>query len=278
MLSSACICQNFKIAEFKPVIQFKNETVFKNYEGIIIGKCLKCGILKTFPSKRSFFNPKQSRAEFYEQDRNLFRELFRPIVKKIKQFKQKGKVLDIGCSSGILLELLRKEGHEVHGIEPNKKAYKIASNKFKKSIFNGILKDFVKTKRNKFDVVIYNHVLEHIDNPLDELDLVRKIIKKKGILIVGLPNTRNFTFFLRGKYWEPLMPNEHIWHFTKSHLANLLKRKGFKPLDISYSDDRRRDYPILKHLYFQILSSINRLLNTGEAMLLVAENSATIKI
>lgn len=272
MLLSTCICQNFKIGEFKPVIQFKNETVFRDYEGIIIGKCLKCGILKTLSPKRSSFNPKQSRAKFYEQDRDLFIELFRPIVEKIKQFKPKGRVLDIGCSSGILLELLSKEGYEVHGIEPNKKAYQIAHRKFKKRIFNGTLGEFMKENRDRFDIAIYNHVLEHIDNPLDELDLAKKVIKKKGILIVGLPNTQNFTFLLRGKYWEPLMPNEHIWHFTKGHLTTLLKRKGFRPLDISYSDDRRRDYPVLKRLYFQVLSFVNRLLNTGEAMLLVAEN------
>jgi len=272
MFFSACICQNFKISGFKPVIQFNNETVFKNYEGMIIGKCLKCGILKTFPPKDSSFNPKQSRADFYEKDKDLFIELFKPIVEKIKKFRRKGKVLDVGCSSGILIELLSKEGYEVYGIEPNKKAYKTANKKLNKRIFNGILKKFIIKNKNKFDFVIYNHVLEHIDNPIDELFLVNKVLKKGGFLIVGLPNIQNIIFFLRQKYWEPLMPNEHIWHFSNKYLINLLKQRGFMLLDISYSDDARKKYPILKRLYFRILSLINKLFNTGEAMLLIIKN------
>ena len=271
MLLSACICQSSKTSEFRPVIQFRNEVVFKNYEGIIIGKCNKCGIFKTFPPKYSSFNSKQSKTEFYEQEKGLFVELFRPIVEKIKRFKQKGKVLDVGCSSGILLELLKKEGYEVYGIEPNKQAYKMAHKKLNRRIFNGTLKEFMKKNKDRFGIVIYNHVLEHIDDPVSELKSVKKILKKSGVLVIGLPNTQNITILLRGKYWEPLMPNEHIWHFSKNYLVRLLKSRGFVILDISYSNDERKDYSMLKRLYFQTLSLFNRVVNTGEAMLLIAK-------
>jgi len=217
------------------------------------------------------FNPKQSRKDMYESRKSFFVDLFTPIVDKIKQYKPSGKILDVGCSSGILLELLKKETYDVFGIEPNKKAFLIAKKRFGQNIFYGILKSFIKKSKKKFDVIIYNHVLEHIEDINTELSLIKKSLKKNGIFVLGLPNTSNCIFYLRKKYWEPLMPLEHIWHFSKKIISDFLKKNRFKILDITFSNDDRKDYPFMKRLYFKILSSLNDILHTGEAMLIVAK-------
>ncbi len=267
---SACLCSK-KRSIFTPFISYKNEAVFKDFEGIIIGKCKNCGLLKTFPPKNLKFNPKQSRKDMYESRKSFFISLFIPIVEKIKQYKPSGKVLDVGCSSGILLELLKKETYDVFGIEPNKKAFLIAKKKFGQKIFYGTLKSFIKKSKKKFDVIIYNHVLEHIEDLRSEIMLIKKTLRKNGIFILGLPNTNNYIFYLRGKYWEPLMPNEHIWHFSKKIISDFLKKNQFKILDIAFSNDDRKDYPFIKQLYFKVLSSINAILHTGEAILIVSK-------
>lgn len=272
---SACLCSK-KRSMFTPYISYKNEAVFKDYEGIIIGKCKKCRLLKTFTPENMSFNPKQSRNNMYESQRSYFVKLFSPIVKKIKQYKSSGNVLDVGCSSGILLELLKKENYDVFGIEPNKQSFNLARKKFGKRIFHGILTQLyysvlIRSSKQKFDVVIYNHVLEHIEDVQLELKLVKRILKKDGIFVLGLPNIDNCIFFLRKKYWEPLMPLEHIWHFSKKIINDFLKNNKFKILDITFSNDDRKDYPFMKKLYFQILSSINGILHTGEAMLLISK-------
>jgi len=269
---SACLCSK-KQSLFIPYISYKNETVFKDFEGIVIAQCKKCGLLKTFPPKNISFNPKQSRNDMYESKRSYFVKLFFPIVNKIKQYRPSGKILDVGCSSGLLLELLRKEKYDVYGIEPNDKAFITAKKKFQKKIFHGTLPLYMKINKKKFDVVIYNHVLEHIEDVKIEISLIKKNLKKDGILVLGLPNTNNCIFYLRKKYWEPLMPLEHIWHFSKNDLVPYLNRNGFAVTDVSFSDDSRNDYPLLKRLYFSILSFVNKLLYTGEAMLLISKKT-----
>ncbi len=265
-----CLCTDSKTPTFKEAIHYKNETVFAKFEGTVIGKCQSCGLFKTFPaSKNILFNPIQSRGEFYEKNATKFIELFKPIVNVIKKYKSQGAVLDVGCSSGLLLSALKKERFEITGIEPHKEAYLRAKKRLGSHLFNGTLADYRKKYKNTFDVIIYNHVLEHISDVGGELKQINQALKKDGVLVVGVPNIKNVIFYIRQKYWESLMPNEHIWHFSPKTLAQVLDKYNFKIVDISFTDGDRVDYFLLKRLYFNILSFINRRLGTGEAMLVV---------
>lgn len=269
MIASNCICSEKSV--FYPFIEYKNETVFKNYEGILVGKCRSCGTLKTILPSKKIKNNTVSRPDMYEDNKMLFIDLFRNLASKIKRYKPEGKALDVGCSSGILLEVLKKENYDVWGIEPNITAFHKARKKFASRIFLGSLEKFNLKNKLRFDIIIYNHVLEHIENIGMEFALIKKVLKNNGLLVIGLPNTQNIIFWLRKKYWESLMPKEHIWHFSKKNIQDLLNKEKFKILDISFSNHDRKGYPLLKRVYFRILELINRVINTGEAMLLMCE-------
>ena len=267
---SFCLCRNGKKSSFEKFISYEKGSNFEQFNGTVIGKCTNCELLKTFSSGSvNKFNPRQSRGEFYDNSEEKFIELFKPIVNLIKKHKKRGIIIDVGCSSGILLLLLKEEGFNVMGIEPNKNAFEKARKKLGKKVYHGTLQRFIKNKRTKFDCIIYNHVIEHIENPIAEISLAKKILKKDGLLIVGVPNTDNVIFFLRQKYWESLMPNEHIWHFSEKYLENLFNELSFKIVEKIFTDDKRQDYPLFKRIYFKILSIFNRILNTGEAVLFI---------
>ncbi len=276
MFKSECVCCG-KESDFQEYIRYQNETIFSHHEGIIIGKCATCGTMKTFPPKNSAaFDPQESHTAVYEKDIRKFEKIFRPIIDKIKRYKPVGRILDVGCATGILLSMLKKEGYETAGIEPNREEYRRAKKRLGSAVVNTTIDKYIKKQREKFDVVIYNHVLEHIDDINRELKLARKILQPGGIIVIGLPNTDNIIFSLRKKYWEFLMPDQHIWHFGKKQIRQLLQKNGFKIIDSSYSDDDRFDYPLAKRIYFKCLSFINRLLNTGEAQLLIISNDSAV--
>jgi len=271
MIISKCICK--KKSSFIPFIVYKNEAVFKEYEESVIGKCIRCGILKTFPSdKNKTFNPIITKAADYEKRRREFEELFTPIVSVIeKTIKIKGAVLDVGCSSGILLSLLKQRGFFVSGIEPNKNAYTLARKSLKNNIFFGTLSQFSKQSNKKFNCIIYNHVLEHIEKINEEFVLINKHLTKDGVLIIGVPNTDNVIFKVRRKYWESLLPNEHVWHFNTNYLKKYLETRRYKVLHTLFDDDQRKSYPLVKRIYFTLLTFLNKIMHTGEAVLIISQ-------
>lgn len=274
MFKSYCLCKTKSI--FKPVIKYKNETVFKQFNGVVIGRCQNCGLLKTVVQPENKFNPETTHAIFYEEQHFLFLSLFQPIVDQIKALKPRGSILDVGCSSGILLEMLVRAGFNIRGIEPNEQAYQIAAKKFPGKIFYGYFGSFIKNNNKKFDVIIYNHVFEHIEKLNTEINLAKTVLKQQGLLVIGVPNTNNIIFWLRQKYWEYLVPLEHVWHFSNQYLVKWLKKNNFQTVKITFSDDPRADYPLFKKIYFRLLSLINKLFATGELMLIISKKNETI--
>jgi 2-polyprenyl-3-methyl-5-hydroxy-6-metoxy-1,4-benzoquinol methylase len=270
VIHSTCCCDKHKHV-FSEYIRYRNETTFKEYEGTSIGRCTSCGLLKTFTPKRSFFNPKQSDIHFYEENIDLFTRLFTKTISRIQKYRKTGSVLDIGCSSGIILNILKDKGYEVFGIEPNRSAYNLARKKIGNVVYHGTL-DTYKTKK-KYDVIIFSHVLEHVPDPVNEIMTAKKLLSPHGILVIGIPNTRNLIFLLRRKFWEYLRPNEHIWHFSDAYLLNLLKRNRFEILETWHVNDERKNYPFMKRVYFSALCFINSVFKTGETVTVICRNT-----
>ena len=268
-MKSNCLCA--QRTTFTKVINFSALPAFPQYQNIIIGRCNSCGQLKTFWPKKSTANPQASRAAMYEEHAPALQKEFAPLLRSLHSLlPNKAAVLDVGCASGILVDLLNKEGFHAWGIEPNKKAFRLAQKKLGRKVFLGTLKKYLSTKpTQKFDCLIYNHVLEHVTSPLAELSLVKKILKPGGLLIIGVPNVRNFVFALRRGYWESLMPLEHVWHFNDRVLQKVLLANGFRTLSKTFSNHSRKDYPLLKRMYFEVLIWFNKLARTSEAVLFV---------
>ncbi len=271
---SACLCSPTK-QKFIPTHIYSEGSIFTHYRGAIIGRCLNCGIHKTVKSPQ-LFEPMSSRPEMYELNKQTLIKELTPIVNSVIKYTKGQSILDVGASSGVLVELLLEKRYEIIGLEPNKKAYHRARIK-KLPVYNCTLKEFIaKHPQKRFDCIIYNHVLEHVDNPNHELQLIHRVLHKKGVLILGVPNTRNLLFYLRGIYWESLMPGEHIWHFSDTYLKNLLEEHEFRTLQTFYTNHTRKTLSLMRRFYFGCMTLLNSLFHTGEAVTIIADK-VTIK-
>lgn len=79
---------------------------------------------------------------------------------------------------------------------------------------------------NKFDMVVVNHVLEHVKSPENTIKGIGKIIKKEGVVYAGFPDSKNFTdIFYHLIHAEG---GGHIQKLDKKSVTDLFKKHGFK--------------------------------------------------
>jgi 2-polyprenyl-3-methyl-5-hydroxy-6-metoxy-1,4-benzoquinol methylase len=150
------------------------------------------------------------------------------------------KVLDFGCDSGWLANKIKKAAPEkqVFGADINTAALKHAKKWYKKVEFYEINKEFF--KKNKFDIVIVSHVLEHIKEREDFMKNLSKILSNNGKIIIAVPQER-----IRGDETIPIFlfnliklkfENPHIVKLNYDDVKNLLNKTGFKVDDKIYTN------------------------------------------
>lgn len=149
--------------------------------------------------------------------------------------------LDIGCWTGNLGEMLIKQKEcIVDGIDENQKVLRAAKKKGYRRVFEINLNFTYKIKRemlnnNKYDVIIFADVLEHLINPKMVLEGIGRFLKRDGIIIVSVPNV---AFILQrcllvvGRFnYDPdggIMDSTHLRFFTKKTVERLAIESGYR--------------------------------------------------
>ena len=138
-----------------------------------------------------------------------------------------GKVLDVGCGAGGNLKTLRDQGWDPYGIEISEVAAAHARELVTPNIHTGTLESAPFPPRS-FDVVLMSHSLEHLPSPVDALKRIHGLLKDNGLLAVSVPNVQSWEFALFGKWWFPLDPPRHLYHFGPSSLTQAALKAGFE--------------------------------------------------
>ncbi|HKY71404.1 MAG TPA: class I SAM-dependent methyltransferase [Nitrospira sp.] len=142
-------------------------------------------------------------------------------------WRGQGKVLDIGCGAGGNLKNLQDQGWEPHGIEISEIAAAHARELTKGQIHTGTVES-ASFPPGSFDLVLMSHSLEHLPSPVDALRRIHSFLKDDGLLVVHVPNVHSLEFKLFGRWWFPLDPPRHFYHFDRASLSDALARAGFK--------------------------------------------------
>lgn len=190
--------------------------------------CPKCGLGMTVGTFKKEQYHDYHRDATYIKAADQFRNIFRKRLDIISKLGAKGKVLEVGSSTGLFLSLLRERGWEVLGVEPSATSSSTARKK-DLPILNTTF-ELANLKANSFDVVIFNHVLEHMEDPKNALKKARTLLKKDGIIFIDVPNFASLSARMRKTGWRYLLPKEHRWHFTPTSLFLLLEQSGFAPV------------------------------------------------
>ncbi|HEY6946113.1 MAG TPA: class I SAM-dependent methyltransferase [Candidatus Acidoferrum sp.] len=145
-----------------------------------------------------------------------------------------GTFLDVGCFSGLFLYNARLRGFDVVGIEPSTEAVSYVRNVYKFEVIHGNLRSG-KFAADRFSVVSFLDVIEHLTDPISEMKESFRILRPGGLLVMTTPNAKGLIQrVVRAKRWlshEPWCPIDnvpwHLWGFTPHTLSACATKAGF---------------------------------------------------
>ncbi len=211
--------------------------------GFTLAKCPSCSLIHTdirqdyatFVNRfyeRGYFTGDRSRMAYinYEDDKPFIRANMRKFLSYIRAYKSKGKLLDVGCALGFFTELALKAGYDAYGIDPSDfavaKAKKlVGSERIRKAKLSDI-----HDRTKSYDVVAMFDVFEHLADPEGDLEIVKKILKDDGMIIIATGDTDSFFARILGRRWTFYNPPQHLYFFNHDNLIKLLEKKGFEPV------------------------------------------------
>ncbi len=234
-----------------------------------IAQCTSCGQVRTITPtsvKRTQFYEKENFSIYLEKE-SMFRKIFREKIRFIQQFQKSGTLLDVGAGVGLFVDEARKAGFDAIGLEPSKSAVAAAKKYFNIPLVNQEFNQ--KLVKGLFDVVVINHVLEHMKNPKEITGGVSNVVKKNGILVIGLPNFDSILRYIKRDRWQNLIPDQHRWHFTKQTLDRLVLPYGFKNIASQHENhDRSMIQGFRRYVYYGI-DTIALTTGLAEAILVI---------
>ena len=156
-----------------------------------------------------------------------WRALRRPPLGELRAMAP-GRVLDVGSGRGDLGVVLRERGWRVTGIEPSKDACEEAIARGVSTVL-GTLSNGSETLGGGFDAVVFQHSLEHVDEPLEDLQAARRQLRPGGLVLISLPNFGSWQARRFRADWFHLDLPRHRCHFTARGIETLLRRAGLDP-------------------------------------------------
>lgn len=175
------------------------------------------------------------------------------VVKSILNFlgqeQEKRKFLDVGCGDGVHLELFKRAGWIVHGTEISPEAIKVVKDLWGIEPFYGHLKD-ANFPFESFDYIQMRHVIEHLINPVENVNIIHHLLKPGGIFRIDTPTIglrarvslaiRKLVDMVNRFFMKKLEndigfgdchPPEHNFWFSRKAMHILLKQSGFVILE-----------------------------------------------
>jgi len=197
-------------------------------------RCAGCGTLQQAPLPEGAELVRMYRAmrdDAYLQEEPGRRRTARRVLDKIAPHAPRGRLLDVGCGPGLLLDEARALGFEVEGLELSRSAAAFARGRLRLTVHDVPLEEF-EPDGEPFDAVVLADVLEHLADPVAALRRCRDLLAPGGVLCLVTPDPSSVTARVAGARWWGLLP-AHTFLVPRATLRLLAAAEGFELVDDS---------------------------------------------
>lgn len=239
----------------------------KSRESFSIAACTGCGVLRTLPEmtedELSVFYPSEYWGGTSTPDPRWIKSSQAGKIDFIRACSlSHGRILDVGCGSGWFLQALGGDAWDRFGVENGPEAQRVATGAIGADRVSSTLVNSAIPK-NYFDIVTFWSSLEHMNQPRQNLEAARQLIKNGGTVIVQVPNAAGYQARLFKGEWFALDVPRHRYHFSFNSINRLLEETGFDPyLSTTFSRDHNA------HALRQSLKSSLKAMNSWPGYLL----------
>lgn len=207
-------------------------------------RCRQCGLMYLNPRPSpaqmeryypAAYSPYKSAIEDerWSLMRRVRRRNIRRYCRAVEQFSSRvpGRVLDVGCSTGIFLAEMRDAGWETYGVDLSPIAIAYARERFELEVFEGRLTDADLTA-GQFTAATLWDVLEHTFNPVETLQTIHRLLEVNGIVVIAVPHYESWDRLIFGRHWIGYDAPRHLYVFPRDVLRDMLVRIGFDVVHI----------------------------------------------
>jgi SAM-dependent methyltransferase len=138
-----------------------------------------------------------------------------------------GKLLDIGCASGLFLDQAARSGWDVFGVEPNPGLSSKAAGRVGRNRIYGATLEEANLDSGSFDAITMWDILEHVADLPRFLQLCARLLKPEGRILAKVPDLDSLQARLMGARWPLLLP-EHLGYFTRASLRACSERANLR--------------------------------------------------
>lgn len=199
------------------------------------------------------------------------------LIKIKKYLKKTSSVLEIGSYYGVFGSLIKPIVNDYIGLELSSHAAAFSKKNYELKVENKTIDSYL-NEIKKLDIIIMSHVIEHLDDPFNNIEKIKDKMSNESVFIFSTYNIDSFIAKLLRKNYHWIMPM-HKYYFSKKVLKNILKKYNLEIVEI-ISDTHviSLEYfftklsaimPIFKVIFnplknFKLINKINIKINLGD--------------
>lgn len=294
-----CASQSAKCALF-----FNGESVADSSWGVPSGertifRCIECGLQYSQETKSSL-SPEEMYSQQYHdvmsgeegwQDQSGAREQAALRKDLIADYCGNGRLLDVGCSTGLFIKVCQEKGFACYGIDPSPYACQKAresSGLQEISVEVASIATSNLIKSEQFDVITMWDVIEHCSTVASDMKSIVKAMKPGGFIFLRTPDSASIFFALSvllykisfGKINYPVASMYHFDHylfFNRVSITKFLESNGLRVVRVTsdpllwkrfkYAECRRS---LWVNMVLSLLYWVGRVIGHGHGMIVVA--------